>query len=44
MIYDSGDYDKTLDKLLEHVDVDAFRASRRSCAPRAIYRGIGFCT
>ena len=25
VVYDSGDYDKTLDKLLEHVDVPAFR-------------------
>jgi len=28
VIYDSGDYDKTLDKLLEHVDVAAFRAEQ----------------
>ena len=33
VVYDSGDYDKTLDKLLEHVDLDAFRA-RAGGAPR----------
>ena len=45
VVYDSGDYDKTLDKLLEHVDVRrvptrAGGATRR----QGIYRGIGFST
>ena len=42
VVYDSGDYHKTLDKLMEHVDVAAFRArAGRSCAPRASTAGSG---
>jgi carbon-monoxide dehydrogenase large subunit len=44
VIYDSGDYHKTLDKLMEHVDVAAFRAEQAQLRERGIYRGIGFCT
>ena len=44
VVYDSGDYHKTLDKLLEHVDVDAFRAEQEPLRSEGIYRGIGFCT
>ena len=40
VIYDSGDYHKTLDTLLQHVDVDAIRAE----APEGVLRGIGFST
>jgi aerobic carbon-monoxide dehydrogenase large subunit len=44
VIYDSGDYDKTLDKLLEHVDLDAFRREQEELRAKGIYRGIGFST
>ena len=44
VIYDSGDYHKTLDKLMEHVDVAAFRAEQEQLRTKGIYRGIGFCT
>jgi carbon-monoxide dehydrogenase large subunit len=44
VIYDSGDYQRTLDKLLEHVDVDAFRREQESLRAQGIYRGIGFST
>jgi carbon-monoxide dehydrogenase large subunit len=44
VVYDSGDYHKTLDKLLEHVDVDAFRAEQERLRSEGVYRGIGFCT
>ena len=44
VIYDSGDYHKTLDKLMEHVDVAAFRAEQEELRAKGIYRGIGFCT
>lgn len=44
VIYDSGDYVKTLDKLLEHVDVAAFRAEQEQLRAQGIYRGLGFCT
>ena len=42
IIYDSGDYDKTLDRLLEHVDVPAFRREQEELRGQGIYRGIGF--
>jgi carbon-monoxide dehydrogenase large subunit len=44
VVYDSGDYAKTLDKLLEHVDVDAFRSEQASLREQGIYRGLGFST
>jgi carbon-monoxide dehydrogenase large subunit len=44
IIYDSGNYDGTLDKLLEHVDVDAFRREQEELRERGIHRGIGFST
>ncbi len=42
--YDSGDYDGTLDKLLEHVDLDAFGREQEELRGRGTYRGIGFST
>jgi carbon-monoxide dehydrogenase large subunit len=42
--YDSGNYQGTLAKLLEHVDVDAVRREADELRPKGIYRGIGFCT
>ena len=44
VVYDSGNYQGTLDKLMEHVDVDAFRAEQAQLREQGIYRGIGFCT
>jgi aerobic carbon-monoxide dehydrogenase large subunit len=44
VVYDSGDYHKTLDKLMEHVDVAAFRSEQEELRAQGIYRGIGFCT
>jgi carbon-monoxide dehydrogenase large subunit len=44
VIYDSGDYEKTLDKLLEHVDVAALRQEQAELRGQGVYRGIGFCT
>jgi carbon-monoxide dehydrogenase large subunit len=44
VIYDSGDYHKTLDKLMEHVDVAGFRSEQERLRSEGIYRGIGFCT
>jgi carbon-monoxide dehydrogenase large subunit len=44
VIYDSGDYPKALNKLLEHVDVDAVERERAELRDKGIYRGIGFCT
>jgi carbon-monoxide dehydrogenase large subunit len=42
--YDSGDYEKSLAKLLEHVDVPAFRKEQEELRSKGIYRGIGFST
>ncbi|MGH2867518.1 MAG: xanthine dehydrogenase family protein molybdopterin-binding subunit [Solirubrobacteraceae bacterium] len=44
VVYDSGDYVKTLDKLMEHVDVEAFRREQVQLREQGIYRGIGFST
>ncbi|MGH2946277.1 MAG: xanthine dehydrogenase family protein molybdopterin-binding subunit [Solirubrobacteraceae bacterium] len=44
IVYDSGDYDGTLNRLLEKVDVDAFRREQAEARERGVYRGIGFST
>ena len=44
VMYDSGNHDGTLDKLLEHVDVAGFRAEQERLRSEGVYRGIGFCT
>ncbi|MGB9186283.1 MAG: xanthine dehydrogenase family protein molybdopterin-binding subunit [Solirubrobacteraceae bacterium] len=44
VIYDSGDYLKTLDKLMEHVDLEAFQREQERLRDQGIYRGIGFST
>jgi carbon-monoxide dehydrogenase large subunit len=44
IVYDSGNYAGTLDKLLEHVDLTAFRHEQEEMRARGIYRGIGFST
>src|SRR5437588_387671 len=44
VVYDSGDYEKTLDRLLEHVDMDAFRTEQEALRSEGTYRGIGFST
>ncbi len=42
--YDSGDYEGTLDLLLERFDLDAFRREQAELRDRGIYRGVGFST
>ena len=42
--YDSGDYDLTLDRLLEHLDLDAFRREQAELREKGVYRGVGFST
>jgi carbon-monoxide dehydrogenase large subunit len=44
IVYDSGDYDGSLDRLLTHVDVDEFRREQASLREKGVYRGIGFST
>ncbi len=40
--YDSGDYEKTLDKALEYVDYEAFRERQAEAREEGRYLGIGF--
>ncbi len=42
--YDSGDYDGTLDRLLEMFDLDAFRREQADLRQKGVYRGVGFST
>jgi carbon-monoxide dehydrogenase large subunit len=44
VVYDSGDYHGTLDKLLSKLDLDAFERERPALQAKGIYRGIGFST
>jgi aerobic carbon-monoxide dehydrogenase large subunit len=44
VVYDSGDYHGTLDKLLGHVNLDEFRREQAELRERGVYRGIGFST
>jgi len=44
VVYDSGNYEGTLAKLLEHVDVAGFRAEQERLRGEGVYRGIGFST
>ena len=43
IVYDSGDYHGTLDKLLENLDLDGFRREQAELREQG-YRGIGFST
>jgi carbon-monoxide dehydrogenase large subunit len=44
VVYDSGDYEAALDKLLEHIDPDEVRREAVQLREQGIYRGIGFST
>ena len=44
IVYDSGNYEGTLDKLMEMVDLEAFRREQAELRERGVYRGIGFST
>ena len=44
IVYDSGDYHGSLDKLLVNLDLDAFRAEQAQLREQGIYRGVGFST
>jgi carbon-monoxide dehydrogenase large subunit len=44
VVYDSGDYHGALDRLLEHIDIDAFRREQEELRGRGVHRGIGFST
>jgi carbon-monoxide dehydrogenase large subunit len=42
LVYDSGDYEKTLDRALEMVDYEAFRERQAAAREEGRYLGIGF--
>jgi carbon-monoxide dehydrogenase large subunit len=42
--YDSGDYHGSLDKLLQNLDLDAFRREQEQARSEGRYLGIGFST
>ncbi len=42
--YDSGNYEAALDRALEIVDLDAFRAEQAQLREQGVLRGIGFST
>ncbi len=44
VVYDSGDYEKTLGRLLEHVDMASFRREQTELRAKGVYRGIGLST
>ena len=44
VVYDSGNYQGTLDRLLEHVDVASVRAEHERLRATGVHRGIGFST
>jgi carbon-monoxide dehydrogenase large subunit len=44
VVYDSGDYDAALSKLLEHIDPDEVHREAEGLRSKGIYRGIGIST
>ena len=44
IVYDSGDYEGTLDKLLTKIDMDEFRSEQEELRGKGIHRGIGLST
>jgi carbon-monoxide dehydrogenase large subunit len=44
VIYDSGDYNATLDKLLTKIDVEQFQREQAEARSAGTYRGLGFST
>jgi carbon-monoxide dehydrogenase large subunit len=44
IVYDSGNYQGTLDRLLEHFDYGAFTQEQARLREQGVYRGIGFST
>ena len=44
IVYDSGDYHGTLDKLLQNFDLGEFRSEQAAMRERGVLRGVGFST
>ena len=44
VIYDSGNYQGRLERMLEHLDIEEFRSEQARLREQGVYRGIGFST
>ncbi|MQA74685.1 MAG: molybdopterin-dependent oxidoreductase [Solirubrobacterales bacterium] len=44
IVYDSGDYEGTLDKMLAMLDVEGFRREQAELRAEGTYRGLGYST
>ena len=44
IVYDSGNYEGTLDKMLERLDLDAFRSEQEELREKGVHRGVGLST
>jgi carbon-monoxide dehydrogenase large subunit len=44
IVYDSGNYQGALERLLEHLDYEEFRSEQARLREQGVYRGIGFST
>jgi carbon-monoxide dehydrogenase large subunit len=44
IVYDSGNYEGSLDRLLQHFDVEEFRREQEQQRKQGVYRGVGFST
>ena len=44
IVYDSGDYHGTLDRLLSNFDLDEFRTEQAALRRQGVLRGVGFST
>ena len=44
IVYDSGNYEGTLDMMLENLDLDAFRTEQEELREQGVHRGVGFST
>ena len=44
IVYDSGDYEGTLDKMLEMLDLDGFRSEQEELRGKGVHRGVGLST
>jgi carbon-monoxide dehydrogenase large subunit len=44
VVYDSGNYHGTLDRLLELIDLEALERDKQQLRERGVYRGVGFST
>ncbi len=44
VVYDSGDYEPAMDRMLEMLDLEAFRSEQEALRAKGVHRGVGFST